>query len=186
MKYAFSTGRSQQIITGLIEIRANLHWTKCQRNATVLITPGRGRFSPSDTQPMTSLAFRVTPASAASSEHALVAATRRGDDRAFEELYARYRRRIGSYINGMVGDHGRAEDISQEVFISALRRIRDTERPIAFKPWIYEIAKNACIDHFRRRRAEEVPLDGDDALQATDRGKLVLAATPEAAVESKA
>ena len=54
----------------------------------------------------------------------------------------------------------RAEDIAQEVFISALRRLRATERPITFKPWIYEIAKNACIDEFRRtRRAREVSLE---------------------------
>ena len=59
----------------------------------------------------------------------------------------------------MVKDHGRAEDVTQEVFVSALRRMRATERPIAFKPWIYEIAKNACIDQFRRsKRAEEVSL----------------------------
>ena len=95
----------------------------------------------------------------------LVAAVRRGDDRAFEQLYARYQRRISAYVLGMVKDHGRAEDITQEVFISALRRMRETERPIAFKPWIYEIAKNACIDPFRRsRRAEEVSFDADEGL----------------------
>jgi RNA polymerase sigma factor (sigma-70 family) len=113
-----------------------------------------------------SFALSVTQAAPACSEHELVAAVRRGDDRAFEELYSRYRGRIGSYVFGMVGDHQRAEDIAQEVFISALRRLRDTERPIAFKPWIYEIAKNACIDEFRRtRRTREVPLqeDEDDA-----------------------
>jgi RNA polymerase sigma factor (sigma-70 family) len=100
-------------------------------------------------------------------EHELVGAVRRGDDRAFEELYSRYRARISSYIFGMLGDHGRAEDIAQEVFISALRRLRDTERPIAFKPWIYEIAKNACIDEFRRtRRAREVPLEQDESSDA--------------------
>src|SRR5437868_2272787 len=71
----------------------------------------------------------------------LVAAVRRGDDRAFEELYARYSRRISSYIFGMVKDHARAEDLTQDVFMSALRRMRDTDRPIAFKPWIYEIGK---------------------------------------------
>ena len=65
----------------------------------------------------------------------------------------------------MVNDHARAEDVTQDVFISALRRMRETERPIAFKPWIYEIAKNACIDQFRRsRRAEEVSFDADDGL----------------------
>ncbi len=94
----------------------------------------------------------VTPRPVMGDEHELVAAVRRGDDRAFEALYARYRKRIGAYVLGMVGDHGRAEDVTQEVFISALRRMRDTERPIAFKPWVYEIARNACIDHFRRSR----------------------------------
>ena len=46
----------------------------------------------------------------------------------------------------MVHDHGQAEDITQDVFMSALRRMRATETPIAFKPWVYEIAKNASID----------------------------------------
>ena len=108
--------------------------------------------------------------------HDLVAAVRRGDDRAFEELYARYHRRIAAYVYGMVKDHGRAEDITQEVFMSALRRMRETDRPIAFKPWIYEIAKNACIDQFRRsRRAEEVSFDADEGLGAADYGRLVAA-----------
>ena len=89
---------------------------------------------------------------AAATDHRLVARVRRGDDRAFELLYQRYLRRINAYVLGMVKDHGRAEDVTQEVFVSALRRMRATERPIAFKPWIYEIAKNACIDQFRRSR----------------------------------
>ena len=88
----------------------------------------------------------------ADSDQRLVAAVRRGDDRAFELLYQRYHRRIHAYVLGMVKDHGRAEDVTQEVFVSALRRMRATERPIAFKPWVYEIAKNACIDVFRRSR----------------------------------
>jgi RNA polymerase sigma factor (sigma-70 family) len=104
----------------------------------------------------------------------LVAAVRRGDDRAFEALYSRYQRRIHAYVMGMVKDHGRAEDVTQEVFVSALRRMRETERPIAFKPWIYEIAKNACIDQFRRsKRAEEVSLQADDGLAPSDYGRLV-------------
>jgi RNA polymerase sigma factor (sigma-70 family) len=120
-------------------------------------------------------------------DHRLVAAVRRGDDRAFEELYARYHRRIHAYVMGMVKDHGRAEDVTQEVFVSALRRMRETERPIAFKPWIYEIAKNACIDQFRRsRRAEEVSLEADEGLAPSDYGRLVGSdPTPDAAVAAK-
>jgi RNA polymerase sigma factor (sigma-70 family) len=121
------------------------------------------------------------------SENELVAAVRRGDDRAFEELYGRYSRRISSYIFGMVKDHARAEDLTQDVFVSALRRMRDTDRPIAFKPWIYEIAKNACIDQFRRnRRAEEVSFDADEGLGAADYGRLVTGdPTPDIALDHK-
>ena len=117
----------------------------------------------------------------------LVARIRAGDDRAFEKLYTRYHRRIASYIQGMVHDHARAEDITQDVFMSALRRMRDTDRPIAFKPWIYEIAKNACIDQFRRaRRAEEVSMDADEGLGSADYGRLVSSTpTPDVAHDHK-
>jgi RNA polymerase sigma factor (sigma-70 family) len=120
-------------------------------------------------------------------DHDLVQAVRAGDDHAFERLYHRYHRRIAAYIHGMVRDHGRAEDLTQEVFVSALRRMRQTERPIAFKPWIYEIAKNASIDAFRRsRRAEEISYDADEGMAPGDYGKLVATgAAPDAAVEGK-
>ncbi|HEX8066599.1 MAG TPA: sigma-70 family RNA polymerase sigma factor, partial [Thermoleophilaceae bacterium] len=116
-----------------------------------------------------------------------MSAVRRGDDRAFEQLYTRYQRRIASYVCGMVKDYGRAEDITQEVFVSALRRMRETERPIAFKPWIYEIARNACIDSYRRsRRAVEVSYDADDRLSPADHGRLVATEPqPDAAVDAK-
>jgi RNA polymerase sigma factor (sigma-70 family) len=116
----------------------------------------------------------------------LVAAVRGGGDRAFEELYSRYRSRIAAYILGIVSDHARAEDIAQDVFISALRRLRATERPIAFKAWIYEIAKNACIDEYRRtRRAREVPLEPEDDDSGDRRRMLSGDQAPHAAIERK-
>src|ERR687893_63871 len=119
-------------------------------------------------------------------DDALVTAVRRGDDRSFEELYWRYGRRINAYVQGMVKDHGRAEDVTQEVFVSALRRMRATDRPIAFRPWIYEIARNACIDaHRRTKRTEEVPLE-PEGLSRADGGRLVDASpAPENAVAVK-
>ena len=123
----------------------------------------------------------------AHSEHELVAAIRAGNDRAFEELYSQYSERIFAFILSKVHDHGRAEDIAQEVFISALRRLRSSDQAITFKPWIYEIAKNACIDEFRRgSRAREVPLESDGEF-VVDRQKSSVSGvpTPAAAVESK-
>jgi RNA polymerase sigma factor (sigma-70 family) len=112
------------------------------------------------------------------SDHELVTAVRNGDESAFELLFIRYRGRIWSFVSGILGDPDRADDISQEVFISVLRRLRETERPIVFKPWIYQIARNACIDELRRtRRTHEVPLaeeheshDGLDGMLSTTPG----------------
>jgi len=120
-------------------------------------------------------------------DDALVAAVRAGDERAFEELYARYHRRIAAFVRGMVRDHGRAEDVTQEVFLSALRRMGQTDRPIAFRPWVYEIARNACIDHFRRSsRTNEVPFHGEDSGGPDDPAHLAApTAGPDAAVAHK-
>ena len=112
---------------------------------------------------------------------------RRGDDVAFGVLFERYRRRLIAFAVGMVGDHGRAEDVTQEVFISALRRLRATDAPIAFKPWIYEIARNACIDTFRRsRRTDEVSLDVEEGPAAGVVARLANTAPgPVAALDDK-
>ncbi|MEN3280947.1 MAG: hypothetical protein V7607_2087 [Solirubrobacteraceae bacterium] len=84
----------------------------------------------------------------------------------------------------MVHDHGRAEDITQDVFISALRRMRATDARIAFKPWVYEIAKNACIDAFRRsKRAEEVSYDVEDGAERLH--LMSNGPTPDAAVDTR-
>ncbi|MDQ3723496.1 MAG: sigma-70 family RNA polymerase sigma factor, partial [Actinomycetota bacterium] len=118
----------------------------------------------------------------------LITGVRAGDDRAFEILFLRYQPRIAAYVGGMVRDHGRAEDITQEVFISALRRLReDDEREILFRPWIYEIAKNKCIDAYRRgRNTTELSFDANDQVGAAEHGRLAEpGTTPDAAVEGK-
>jgi RNA polymerase sigma factor (sigma-70 family) len=124
--------------------------------------------------------------SAEVSDTDLVAGVREGDDAAFEELYGRYRARIASYVRGMVRDQGRAEDLTQEVFLSALRRLRETDSEIAFKAWIYRIASNAAIDHHRRTsRAQEISMDGDAGLRPSDHARLVQAGAPDSALVAK-
>ncbi len=61
----------------------------------------------------------------------LVVAAQEGSDIAFEALFRRYRDRITAYVRSIVTDHGRAEDIVQDVFMSALRSLRSTEREVA-------------------------------------------------------
>jgi RNA polymerase sigma factor (sigma-70 family) len=136
---------------------------------------------------MSALAVVTRPTDQGTDDLDLVAGVRARDDRAFELLFLRYQPRVAAYVRGMVNDPGRAEDITQEVFISALRRMRETDREIAFKPWIYEIAKNACIDSFRRARSrEEISFDAQDALGADDVARLAQpGATPDSVIEGK-
>jgi RNA polymerase sigma factor (sigma-70 family) len=122
---------------------------------------------------------------AGAEDRELVAAVRSGDDAAFEELYRRYHPRIAAYVRRMVRDRARAEDLAQDAFFSALRRMRATDSDIAFKPWIFEIARNAAIDHWRRTsRAEEVSVEDED-LRQSDRLRLVGAAGPDSALVDK-
>ena len=107
----------------------------------------------------TALAATATEAT----DEQLVAAARDGSDEAFEALFTRYRDRIIGQVRTMIHDQSRAEDIVQETFISALRNLRATEQEIAFRPWIHQIARNACIDHLRRvKRTEEISIDSDE------------------------
>jgi RNA polymerase sigma factor (sigma-70 family) len=117
----------------------------------------------------------------------LVAAVRTGNDAAFEELYRRYQPRIAGFVRGMLHDDARAEDVAQEAFLSALRRMRACDAEINFKPWIYQIARNAAIDSYRRNNhAVEVSMDADDGLRASDRHRLVgLDGSPDAALVTK-
>ncbi|HWI07417.1 MAG TPA: sigma-70 family RNA polymerase sigma factor [Solirubrobacteraceae bacterium] len=118
----------------------------------------------------------------------LVARVRAGDERAFELLFARYQPRVAAYARRTVRDAGRAEDITQEVFIAALRHLRERgERDLHFKPWIFEIAKNKCIDSLRRaRHTNEVSFDAREALSAEEQGRLAEpSASPDSAVQDK-
>src|SRR5919107_1954755 len=110
----------------------------------------------------------------AASDDQLIAAVRRGNDHAFEQLYRRYSAQIARFVGSRVRDRGRAEDLVQEIFLSALRRLRATDATVTFRPWIFEIAKNAAIDHYRRMsRAEEVSIHADDALRPADQLRLI-------------
>lgn len=120
------------------------------------------------------------------SDRELVDAVRRGDESAFEELFRRYHGPIAAYLGRMERDKARAEDLTQDAFLSALRHLRASEADIEFKPWIYEIARNAAIDHWRRSsRAEEVSVDRDEGLRASDRLRLVGSAAPDSALLHK-
>jgi RNA polymerase sigma-70 factor (ECF subfamily) len=84
------------------------------------------------------------------------------DPAAFAELYDRYSARIFRFVRSRIHDDGLAEDVTADVFMSALRGIKnyqDQGRP--FSCWLYRIAANAVASHYRNRRPQ---LSLDDAV----------------------
>jgi RNA polymerase sigma-70 factor (ECF subfamily) len=81
------------------------------------------------------------------------------DPEAFGELYVRHLDRIYRYIYYKVGNGMEAEDLTEAVFLrawEALERYRPQGHP--FSSWLYRIAHNLIVDHYRARR-DEAPID---------------------------
>lgn len=100
----------------------------------------------------------VMAAAAASTEareEELVVRAQDGNQEAFEALFRRYRDRITTFVRASVRDDGRSEDVVQEVFFSAHKSLGSLEHPGAFRSWLYQIARNACLDEARRRSRQD-------------------------------
>lgn len=81
----------------------------------------------------------------------------RGDEAAFEEIHRRYRQFVYAVALRMTGNPADAEDLTQESFLSLLRRIGSFRGESAFTSWLYRLTTNQVLMHFRhrRRRPEE-------------------------------
>ncbi len=92
-------------------------------------------------------------------EAALVEAVRGGDTDAFGRLYQQYARMVHGILLARV-PYGEVDDLVQDVFLTALRKInalRDAER---FGPWLAMITRNRAMDYYRRtRETSELPDD---------------------------
>jgi RNA polymerase sigma-70 factor, ECF subfamily len=86
------------------------------------------------------------------SDHALLEATKLGDQDAFAELVNRYRNQITSYIYRMTSDYDGAVDLAQETFVRVYRARDRYQRSYAFSTYIYRIATNLAISELRKRK----------------------------------
>jgi RNA polymerase sigma-70 factor (ECF subfamily) len=90
----------------------------------------------------------------------LVALAKAGDPRAFAELVRRYRKRIYALALHLTGSTSDADDIAQEVFLSAHRGLAGFEGKSEFFTWVYRIAVNRALNVRRDRgRRPEDSLD---------------------------
>jgi RNA polymerase sigma-70 factor (ECF subfamily) len=105
-----------------------------------------------------------TKAARESTQHVrkLVERAQRGDRAALEELYLIHFDRIYSYLHVSVGNRHDAEDLTTQTFLKMLESIgRFRWQSAPFSAWLFRIAHNLAMDHFRARKRvqpeEEVP-----------------------------
>ena len=98
-------------------------------------------------------------------ELALVDRCRSGDLAAFEELYRAHAGRLYSVALRLLGNAADAEDLLQEIFLAAHRKLDTFRGEAALGTWLYRLATNLCLDHLRSRagRSSQITDALDDA-----------------------
>ena len=96
----------------------------------------------------------------------LVQNAKRGDEQAFGELYELYFEKIYKFIFFRVNHKQNAEDLAEDVFVKAWSKIKQVNEE-KFGGWLYQIAKNKIIDHYRQNK-ETVDISGLENLLETD------------------
>jgi RNA polymerase sigma-70 factor, ECF subfamily len=83
---------------------------------------------------------------------ALMVRFRDGDEAAFDLLVEKYKNPIFNYIARQIGNLNESEDIAQNVFVQVFRNSKNYEPSAKFTTWLYTIARNLCLNEFRRRQ----------------------------------
>ena len=119
----------------------------------------------------------ATPAPGRADELALVERCRRGDLAAFEQIYRAHSGRLYSVAYRMVGNAADAEDLLQDIFLAAHRKLDSFRGDSALGTWLYRLATNLCLDHLRSRAARSSGLTDplDDEIGLADAGSRGLA-----------
>src|SRR5215213_841149 len=122
--------------------------------------------------PVPSLGSPAEPGAARADDLALVERCRKGDLAAFETSYRTHSGRLYSVACRMLGNPADAEDLLQEIFLAAHRKLEGFRGESALGTWLYRLATNQCLDYLRSRAARSNQLTDaiDDELPLADLG----------------
>ncbi|PCH68497.1 MAG: RNA polymerase subunit sigma-24 [Bacteroidales bacterium] len=95
-------------------------------------------------------------------DYRLVLSAISGTQKAYEELFKRYKDAIFFMLLKMVNNKNDAEDLTFEAFGKAFRNIKQYSPKYAFSTWLFKIASNNCIDFLRKKKGNTISIDGKD------------------------
>jgi RNA polymerase sigma-70 factor (ECF subfamily) len=102
----------------------------------------------------------------AAGDEQLMLAYRGGDAGAFEQLYARHKGGLYRFVLRSVRDKALAEELYQEIWMRVIEARQRYEQQAKFTTWLYTIAHNRLVDHWRKRGLALVSLDQEETAQA--------------------
>ncbi|MCL5436091.1 MAG: RNA polymerase sigma factor [Patescibacteria group bacterium] len=82
----------------------------------------------------------------------LVSLASAGDQKAYESLYREFFPKISRFVNYRVSHRETAEDLVAEIFVKAWQSLQGSSEVSSFPKWIFTIARNRVIDHYRTKR----------------------------------
>jgi RNA polymerase sigma-70 factor (ECF subfamily) len=85
----------------------------------------------------------------------------RKDNSAWEQIVARYRRKVFHIAYKFTGKHDEAEDLTQEIFLKVFKSLDKFNRDADFSTWLSSVARNFCIDNYRAGKREREVLVED-------------------------
>jgi RNA polymerase sigma-70 factor (ECF subfamily) len=106
--------------------------------------------------------FASADSPTASSDESLLARYREGDGAAFELLYARHRQGLYRFLLGLSGKPELADEVFQETWLSLIRSASQPQGRATFRTWLFQIARNRLIDHWRKHGAQQPLHDSYD------------------------
>src|SRR6476659_6555800 len=115
------------------------------------------------------------------SDEELVAATKRGDAQAFEELVLRHRQKVVAVAQRITNNREDAQDVAQESFHKAFLHLGAFQEKSRFSTWLTRIALNEAFMLLRRRRGivEVLPENPDDGMRSNWEAFANRSPTPE-------
>lgn len=89
----------------------------------------------------------------------LIARAQQGDSQAFATLFETHKSRIYAICLRMTNNMAEAEDLTQDAFIHVFRKLSTFRGDSAFSTWLYRIAVNTVLMHFRKKSNRQISLD---------------------------
>ncbi len=96
----------------------------------------------------------------------LIRSTLSGNDAAFSTLVQKYQKRVHALAWRKIGDFHHAEEITQDTFLQAYKKLSTLKNPNQFAGWLYVIANRLCLNWMRKQKPAMQSLEGTSAAEA--------------------